>query len=113
MLKLKLQYFDHLMQSADSLENTLKLEKLESKRRREWERMRWLDRFTNSKDMDLSQFCERVEKRGAWHTTIHEVTKSWTWLSDWTTTTSIILFLDPSRINHLWRLRVESLYLNN
>ena len=71
MLKLKLQYFDYLMQSANSLEKTLKLEKLEGKRRREQERMRWLDSFTNSKDVNLSKLCERVKKRGAWHTTIH------------------------------------------
>ena len=64
MLKLKLQYFDHLMQSADSLEKTLKLEKLEGKRKREQERMKWIYSFTNSKDMNLSKLCKRVEKRG-------------------------------------------------
>ena len=71
MLKLKLQYFGHLIQRANSLEKTPMLGKTEGKRRREQERMRWLDSFTNSKDMNLSKLCERVKKRGAWHTTIH------------------------------------------
>ena len=65
MLKLKLQYFDHLMQSADSLEKTLKLEKLEGKRKREQERMRWIYSFTNSKDMNLSKLWETVKDREA------------------------------------------------
>ena len=82
MLKLKLLYFDHLIQRANSLEKILMLGKIEGKRRRRQQSMRWLDSITNSTNINLSKLREIVEDRGAWHATIHEATKSWTRLSD-------------------------------
>ena len=78
MLKLKLQYFGHLMQRANSLENTLMLIKIEGKRMRGQQRMRWLDGVTDSVDMNLSKFQEIVKSREAWHAAVHGVAKSWT-----------------------------------
>ena len=88
MLKSKLQYFDYLIWRADSLEKTLNMGKIEGRRRRGWQRMRWLDSITHLMNNSLSKLQEIVKDRGGWCAAVHGVTKSWTKLSNWTTINS-------------------------
>ena len=97
MLKLKLQYFGHLMRRVDSLEKTLMLGGIAGRRRKGWHRVRWLDGITDLMDMSLSELRELVMDREAWHAVIHGITKSRTWLSNWTELNTIVNLIECLR----------------
>ena len=97
MLKLKLQYFGHLMQRSGLLEKTLMMGRSEGRRRRGWQRMRWLDGIIDSVDMSLSKLWKRVKDREAWSAVVHQVTNRQTGLSDWITTTNAVWQEEPEK----------------
>ena len=103
MLKLKLQYFGHLMWRTDPFEKTLMLEKIEGRRRRGWQRMRWLDDIANSMDMSLSKLWKLVVDREAWCDSVHGVTKNQTWLSKWSELNRLLYSPTLTCIHDYWK----------
>ena len=103
MLKLKLQYIDHLMQRANSLAKTLMLQKIEGRRRSGWQRTRNFDGIIDLMDRSLSKLWETVKDREAWHAEVHKVAKSWTQLSNWTTT----IIQRPKIHVYLWQIHFD------